>query len=58
MPKEKDRPRFKKIIGEKKEEYDPMKGDGFAIDIAFILKNELEKEKRKRRIKLIPKKSE
>ncbi len=54
MPKEKDRPRFKKIIGGK-EDYDPMKGDGFVVDIAFIMKNELEKEKRKRRIKIVPK---
>ena len=55
MKKEKKPPeRFKKIIGGK-EDYDPMEGDGVVIDTAFFLKEELDKEKRKRRIKLVPK---
>lgn len=47
--------KFEVIIGNK-ENYDPMIGDGLVIDVAFILKKELEKERRKRRIKLLPSK--
>ncbi len=46
------RKRFKKIIGGKKK-YDWMEGDGVIIDVAYVLKEELEKCKKRKYIKIV-----